>query len=121
MATLPAMSMNKGAPAPAAYLSGDGAIFWGVQQTTAQGYGYAVYRQTSAGIMLAAFYPGGQGQLCLQPSGALWAVFHAATGDGKGVEARTVPGWVAFAPTASGGLSERYHAALERLCAFLGV
>jgi hypothetical protein len=53
--------------------------------------------------------------------GVLWAVFHAATGDGKGVEARTVPGWVAFAPAAGGGLSERYHAALERLCAFLGV
>ena len=120
MATLPAMSMNKGAPAPAAYVSGDGAVFWGVQQTTAQGYGYAVYRQTGAGVTLAAFYPGGQGQLCLQANGALWAVFHATTGDGKNTEARTVPTWVAATPQ-GGGVSARYAAALERLCAFLGI
>ena len=32
-----------------------------------------------------------------------------------------VPGWVKTAPPSGGGLSARYAAALERLCAFLGL
>ena len=99
MATLPAMSMNKGAPAPAAYLCGDGAIFWGVQQTTAQGYGYAVYRQTSAGTTLAAFYPGGQGAAL---STGPWCAVGGLPRRNRRWQGRRGAhgaGWVAFAPT----------------------
>jgi hypothetical protein len=128
MANFPATGeagTNKGMPAPAAYYSADGAIFWGMQQDgTARGYGYAVYRQDlRTGVTtLALFLPGGQGQLCVQQNGALWAVSCTASGDGKPVQAKTVPGFVVTPPeSGDGSLSVRYATALERLCQFLGI
>lgn len=110
-------NVTKGAPAPASYVDASGARFWG-----AQGYGFAVWRQApNAAPVLVHFAPSGQGQLCLQPSGALEVCAFAAAGDRQAMRTTPVPQWVAVKPASSGTLSARYTQALEKLCAMLGI
>ena len=113
---------TKGAPAPASYVDVSGARYWGAQAQTAQGYGYAVWRQApNAAPVLVHFAPSGQGQLCLQPSGALEVCAFAAAGDRQAMHTTPVPQWAAAKPATGGTLSARYTQALERLCKLLGI
>jgi len=115
-------NVTKGAPAPASYVDASGARYWGAQAQTAQGYGYAVWRQApNAAPVLVHFAPSGQGQLCLQPSGALEVCAFAAAGDRQAMRTTPVPQWVAAKPASGGTLSARYTQALDRLCAMLGI
>ena len=113
---------TKGAPAPASYVDATGARFWAAQAQTAQGYGFAVWRQVpNAAPMLVHFAPSGQGQLCLQPSGVLEICAFVAAGDRQAMHTTPVPQWAAAKPATGGTLSARYTQALERLCKLLGI
>lgn len=99
-----------------------GARFWGAQAQTAQGYGFAVWRQApNATPVLVHFAPSGQGALCLQPSGALEICAFAAAGDRQAMRTTPVPQWVAAKPASGGTLPARYTQALDRLCGLLGI
>ena len=115
--------VTKGAPAPASYVDASGARFYGAQAQTAQGYGYAVWRQVpNAQPVQVYFAPSGQGQLCLQSSGALEVCVFSAPGDKQAIRCVSVPQWVPVKPvTPTGTLSARYTQALERLCKFLDI
>jgi hypothetical protein len=81
-----------------------------------------VWRQApNAAPVLVHFAPSGQGQLCLQPSGALEVCAFAAAGDRQAMRTTPVPQWVAAKPASGGTLSARYTQALDRLCAMLGI
>ncbi len=112
---------TKGAPPPASYVDATGARFYGAQ-VSAPAYGYAVTRvDTAGGVRRVYFREGGQGQLCLQPSGVLEVSMHAASGDGKATHVDAVPEWVIAPKAGSVGLSAVQAEALRRLVAFLGI
>lgn len=102
---------------------GSGAVFLGMNVKAADGLHYAVFA-FRAGAWTVAFDSGpgvGGGLMDVDTDGLLYADYFTTAGDGAPSRSAPVPGWVRPAPPSGGGLSARYAAALERLCAFLGL
>ena len=112
-----------GGSEPDAYESADGTIFVGAHEKVGGVLKLVIYQLSPAGALLATVDPGlaGQGGLRLQPSGALWAVGYRGYGDNQAIVWQPVPGWKVRPSPSGGALSERYRAALERLCGLRGI
>lgn len=148
MPDLNAPDFEYGGGRPTAYLAADGTLWYATLEKDGGASGalkLIVYHVTVGGGLLGRWPDSGilgQGGLCLQGDGSLWAVGYVGYGDNQSIRAVPVPGFAPWAaqrgpqgpqgprgdpgpqgPAGSGGgvLSARYTQAIERLCAFFGI
>jgi hypothetical protein len=110
---------------PTSFKSADGTWFVGALEK--QGGGslkLIVYHVDAAGKLLGSWAESGilgQSGLDLQDDGGLTACGYVGYGDNQTIRTIAVPGWKPWPSGGTSTLSTRYRAALDRLCAFLGI